>query len=139
MKTNRIVNRGRPKKTTAEIGKMEEVKVIIAPALKRELERKARNRDQNLAQFVRRILKDADAQLGVHSEYSKKREDEKKKRKEKTVILKFRINPVLKNQLEQKASNRNMYFSELIRDILFDANTQMTEHIKSEYNIKTGE
>ncbi|MDR2944685.1 MAG: hypothetical protein LBU81_06380 [Methanosarcinales archaeon] len=120
-----------PKRGPARVGRAdgtpEELRIEVPAALKRDMLRKAGAREQRLNQFIKIILRSAVVQLPDKAEYRKKRSEYHRpaKRKQKTFI-KIRIDPQLREQLEKKAGDREMYVSELIRDILIDANIQLS-------------
>ena len=137
-KNEHIPRKGRPRTKERTGDELEEIRLDLSPMLKRDLARKAKNRGLAIAQFLRTVLKDFDEQTAKRTEYKKDRAECKDKKKQDLVTLKFRIEAWLKTSLEEKAANRNMYFSEILRDALNEANVQIPEKRESELKIKEG-
>lgn len=125
-----LPNRGPARKSRAP-GERIEMIIEVQPALKRDLYRKAENRNQRLNQFLILLLSDAVSQIAEHTDYFRERPPYlRRKRKQKKTFLKLRIEPDLRSEIEKRARNRQMYTSELIRDILTEANRQLTDSRK---------
>lgn len=124
-----IDNRGRPKlnnnDNSDKIEKYENCKILVNRRLKRDLERKAENRGLKTAQLVRIVVNYYNNQSTIKANYVCNRE--KQNFEKNNDFFYFRLDHDSKIKIIQKAKTRNLYFSELIRIILEEANKQILE------------